>query len=348
MKQYTIIILGASLFLGSCSHIDVNYPNPKGLVIENQLDTVNLTLSDTYHNFSDELTELQNLNEGFQRLNYQFGIAETKSRNWSWPRFWTITGSDVVGAIVFGLISDWWGALGGGVLSSISSYKNGKLIDHQLGNGQHSPSTGPNSNSFFETTSFVGFDDNGIELSYDLESLGITEDDEEYSCVEDEIRDHLGELHNEVIITLCQQYGDSLATLSDNAIVDMSMELVASWYGLDSSQIPYLALDEDLFGACVLESEEDFESLIEEYPEYSGYFLIVENYIVGISQLETVEQILAYKAQATSLIQNSTISSSAKSTLISGLDVMISSNGLWIFDDGLIEEGAGEDEGGDA
>lgn len=346
MKQYTVIILGTSLLLGSCSHIDINYPNQEALVIDYQQDTVDLTLSDT-HFINDEPIELRNLNEEFLRLNCQFGIAETKSRDWSWPRFWTITGSDVVGAIVFGLISDWWGALGGGVLSSISSYKYGKLIDHQLGNGPQSPSTGPNSNSFFETTSFVGFDDNGHELSYDWESLGMIEEDEEYICVEDEIRDHLGALHNEVIITLCQQYGDSLATFSNYAIIDMSMELVASWYGLDSSEIPYLDLDEDLFGACILESEEDFESLTEDFPEYSGYFPIVENYIVGISQLETTEQILAYKAQATSLIQNSTLSSSAKSTLISGLDVMICSNGLWILDDEMIEEDAGEDDGGD-
>lgn len=346
MRKNTIII-GASLLLGSCSHIDVDYPEQKGLVAYSQQDTVEMTLSDISHNIDEEQIELRNLNEGFLRLNRQFGIEQTRSRDWSWPRFWAITGSDVVGAVVFGLVTDWWGALGGGVYSSISSYKIGKLIDQQLGNGPHSPSTGSNPNSFFETTSFVGFDDNGLELSYDLESLGMIEEDEEYICVEDEIRDHLGTLHNEVIITLCQQYGDSLATFSNFAIVDMSMELVASWYGLDSSEIPYLDLDDDLFGACVLEGEEDFDSLSVDFPEYSGYFPIVENYIVGVSQLETTEQILAYRAQATSLIQSSTLSSSAKSTLISGLDVMICSNGLWILDYELMEEDAGEEDGGD-
>lgn len=343
MSKYSIFLLGVTLLLGACTHKVSEYPEIGGLETVCQQDSVNQYRPDIDLN-ADDLIELRNLNDGFLRLNGQFGIAGTKSGNWSWPRFWAITGSDVVGSVVFSLFFDWWIALGGGVYSSIKSYTEGKAADHQWGGGSTSPSTNSNSHSFYETTSFLGYDENGVEMNYDAAGL---EEDPEYIDIEEEIREHLGVLHNEIIITLCNQYGDSLATFSNYTIIDKSLELVASWYGLDDSEIPYFEIDDDFLESCVLESEEDFDSLTEDYPGYSGYFTIVENYIVAISQLETSEQVLAYKAQATNLIQNSNLSSPAKSTLLSGLDVMISSKGLWIYNDELVEEDEGEDEGGD-
>lgn len=304
-----------------------------------QLDSVNLYRQIPSPDIDEEQDEMQRLMEEFSALNVKFGITETRSGDSTWPKICSITGSDAVGAIIGGLLCGGWGALGFGVSSSIGSYIVGKSLDHNLGGAQPSPST--NMNLFFHTTSFVGYDENGIELNYDEASM---EEDEEYVCIEDEIIDNLGTLHNRVAIALCQQYGDSLAVISKIEIMDRAQELVASWYGLDYSEIPHFALDDDMLDACVLEDEADFESLITNLPEYAGYLGIVENYIVAIPQLETTEEILDYRTQAINLIQSSGLSSYAKTTIQSGLDVMICSNGLWILEDDETEVDPGEEE----
>lgn len=322
MKKTILILflLISYLLLESCSNVEADH-SQSGIV-----------------NVMSEQTELLKLNNELSSLNAQFGIEGTKTRadEWNWPRFWAITGSDAVGAVIFGLRFGWLGALGGGVASSMSSYVNGKMLDYNTGSG-HTPSqtTGNNQNNIYETTSFVGYDEYGHELSYNIADLQEMED---IPCLEDEISEHLGTFHNEIIITLCQQYGDSLTTFSNGTIVDLALGLVGSWYGLDRSEIPSFDIDDSLFESCTLENVEDFESLTEDYPEYANYFPIIESYIVTVSQLETTEQILSYKAQANSLIQNSNLSTFTKATLQSGLDVMICSNGLWIYDDELVEE----------
>ena len=99
--------------------------------------------------------------------------------------------------------------------------------------------------------------------------------------------------------------------------------------------------------ACVLEGEADFESLITDYPEYAGYLGVVANFIVAIPQLETMEEIVYYRTQASNMIQGSGLSTYAKATIQSGLDVMICSNGLWLLEDEEIEVDPGEEEGVD-
>lgn len=337
----SIIKLGVVLLFVSCDHGDFVYsPHSDWSVTEKQ-DTVGCILPDLSSSRNEE-SELQRLNSELMALNTKFGVAITRSGDWSWPKFWTITGSDAVGAVVGGLIWGWWGALGVGVSSSIGSYKSGKSLDdyYQSWQPPTSPSTNSNTDHFFVTSSFVGYDENGIELSYDLSSLY---EDEEYICIDDEIRDQLGSLHNRVVIALCQQYGDSLALMSNYTIIDRSLELVASWYGIDYSEIPYFDPEETILETCVLEDETDLESLMLDYPEYAGYFPIIENYIVAISQLHDPEDILSYQTQAICLLQNSNLSSFAQASLQSGLDVLICSNGLWIIDDEW-EEAPDEDE----
>lgn len=306
MKKYYLFFIAAFLII-SCSHDDVD-----------KIDS---------NREKQETVELNKLQDEFVSLNQSFNIIETRSGDWSWPRFWAITGSDVVGAVVFGLLTgDLWGALGGGVLSSISSYKAGRMLDYQP--GQYSPPA-TNTNNFFATTTFAGYDENGLELYYEAGELEVPED----ICIEDELSAHLGTLHNEVIITLCEQYGDSLATLSAYTIFDLSLELVASWYGIDENNVPIFALNDDLIASVILESEDDFDALSDSYPAYDGLFPIVKNYILAISQLETNGQIIAYKAQASNLINSSNLSYIKKETLLSGLDVMVCSHGLWILEE---------------
>jgi len=344
MKKYLCLTVSfiLLLILPSCRQENVESSCKGGGLVSLQPDTANLYQPVLPPDIGEEQAELQRLAEELTALNVKFGIAETRSDDTTRQKIKSITGSDVVGAIIGGILWGGWGALGVGVSSSISSYIVGNALDHNLGSVRPSPST--NVNQFFHTTSFVGYDENGIELSYDDAFM---DEVEEYICIEDEIRDNLGTLHNRVAITLCQQYGDSLAMLTKTEIVDRAEELVASWYGLDYSEIPYYDLDNDMLEACVLEGEADFESLITDYPEYAGYLGVVANFIVAIPQLETMEEIVYYRTQASNMIQGSGLSTYAKATIQSGLDVMICSNGLWLLEDEEIEVDPGEEEGVD-
>lgn len=332
---FGIFTVGVILLFASCDKTEQAFSPHINWTTADKVDTAGHLQSDV-PSFPNEEIALQKLNSEFLALNTQFQIATTKSLNWGWPRFVSILGSDVVGAIVGCLIGNWWTSLGMAVSSSVRSYKIGKSLDYNV----HSLSINPqstNGNSIFGTTSFIGYDENGNELSYG-NSL------EEDICIDDMLRDKLGTLHNQVIISLTQEYGDSLALMSNTTISNLSMLRVANLYGLNDSDIEYCDSEEEIFEACILENEADFDSLMVTFPEYAGYFPIVKNYIEGVSQLTETEDILGYQAQAKGLIQNSDISSSAKAILKSGLNVMICSKGLWIFDEELEEEVPEEEE----
>ncbi|MGN0202475.1 MAG: hypothetical protein ACI399_06165 [Candidatus Cryptobacteroides sp.] len=330
-----ILEIGVFLLFVSCEQTETVYPSNSDWSAKEKLDTLDCIQQDVPSIPNEELA-LQKLNSEFLALNTQFQVAATKSGSWSWPRFWSITGSDAVGAIIGWLIGGGWTGLGMGVASSVKSYKIGKAFD----DNNHSQNNNPpstNGNSIYATTSFVGYDENGNELSYDCEL-------EEDVCIDDLLGNQLGTLHNKVIISLTQEYGDSLALMSNTTIANLSIGRVAIWYGLDDSDIERCESEDEIFEACTLENEADFDSLTVTYPEYTGYFPIVKNYIEGVSQLTETEDILDYQTQAIGLIQNSDISSSAKVILKSGLDVLICSKGLWIFEEELEEEEPEEEE----
>ena len=333
---FGIITVGVILLFASCDKTEQAFSPHINWTAADKVDTAGHLQSDVPSVPNEELA-LQKLNSEFLALNTQFQIATTKSGGWSWPKFWSITGSDAVGAIIGWLIGGAWTGLGMGVASSVKSYKIGKAFDDKNNHSQNNNSPSTNGNSIFATTNFAGYDENGNELSYDCEL-------EEDICIDDMLRDKLGTLHNQVIISLTQEYGDSLALMSNTTISNLSKLRVASWYGLNDSDIECFESEEEILEACTLENEADFDSLMVTFPEYAGYFPIVKNYIEGVSQLTETEDILDYQAQAKGLIQNSDISSSAKAILKSGLNVMICSKGLWIFDEELEEEVPEEEE----
>ena len=314
MKK-SFLILGVSLLLGSCTHVDADHSIQ--------------TIPDSSRDVINEQLGLQELNDNVLMLNGQFGIAETRSSN-STNQTLAIIGSDALGAIIGYLCGGWWGAIGLGAASSISSYQVGKDLDRNSGNGSNTSSNNNNQTSAFHISDVAGYDENGHELYYDVPS---TCQDQPTIDLEEEIMANLGSLHNRIIISLYQQYGNNLATFSRYELLNRSIELAGSWYGFGNSEIPYFATDDDLFESCILENEEDYDSLMDDYPEYAGYVTIIKSFATAVSQMESSEQICSYKTQATSLIQNSNLSPSTKRTLQSGLDVLVCSNGLWILDE---------------
>ena len=326
------MLLGGAFLLVSC---ESHYQAELNEAPVNVNAHLSLPVTDSFISEQD-CEELLNLQAKIALINDQYGVVVNRSGGINWPRFWAVAGSDAVGAVVFGLISgNWWGILGGAVACSVGSYATGVDLDQLTGIGTNPPSSNPSSGHILPVSSFVGYDDNGQQLYYDQIEFG---EIGETIDMQEEIRENIGILHNQAIISLYQEYGDSLCLCSHSTIIDQTIERVASWYGLESWEVPHFFFLNDYFEDAIVDEDEDFVELAETYTAYADLFPVVKSYIVAIVQLETGAQIIAYQGQVTNLIQSSSLSEACKETLLSGLDVMVSSNGLWVVDDELIEE----------